>query len=248
MKRLLLTGASGFLGWNVCRLAGEEWKIFGVCFSHPLPAPGVTVIKADLTRFEDLKRVFREVRPQGVIHAAAASDPNCCQQNPAESYKINVDASIHIAGLCADYSIPCLFTSSDLVFDGKNPPYLEEDPVCPVNVYGEQKVMAEIGMVKRYPPVILCRMPLMFGDPGPVASSFIQPMIRTMMEGGELRLFIDELRTPISGSTAVQGLLVSLERGEGVIHLGGSERISRFDFGLLLSESLNLNGIRLIPC
>ncbi|MDY0042001.1 MAG: sugar nucleotide-binding protein, partial [Desulforhabdus sp.] len=114
--------------------------------------------------------------------------------------------------------------------------------------YGEHKVLTEQGMIARYPEVVVCRMPLMFGDAGPVASSFIQPMIRAMQKGRELRLFVDEFRTPISEKIAVQGIMLAIERAKGIIHLGGIERVSRYDFGRLLAEVAHFPDARLIPC
>ena len=239
MKKLLVTGASGFLGWHLCQ-AKQEWEIYGTYFSHSIDIPGVNLLKVDLKDFQELKRIFSQIKPDAVIHTAAQSSPNYCQNNPEETHLINVTASANIAGLCADYSIPCVFTSTDLVFNGLNPPYKETDLVSPVNLYGEQKVMAESGMLERYPMTAVCRMPLMFGNATPTAISFIQPFIQTLKEGKELRLFIDEFRTPVSGVTAAQGLLLALDKVRGIIHLGGKERISRYDFGRLLVEVFKL--------
>lgn len=240
MKKLLITGASGFLGWNLCQLARQDWKIYGTYFSHFIEIPGVTQVKIDLRDFQELHLVFQSVKPDAVIHLAAQSSPNFCQNYPQESELINVVASVNIAGLCADASIPCVFTSTDLVFDGLNPPYHETDAVSPVNFYGEQKVMAELGMLERYPLTAVCRMPLMFGAATPPATSFMQSFIQTLREGKDLSLFIDEFRTPVSGKTAAQGLLLALEKVNGIIHLGGKERVSRYDFGRLLIEVLQL--------
>jgi dTDP-4-dehydrorhamnose reductase len=248
MKKLLVTGASGFLGWNLCQLAKPEWDVYGTYFSHPGENPGVNLIKVDLRNFEEIKRIFHEIQPAAVIHMAAQSSPNFCQSHPIESHSINVTAACNIAGLCADSSIPCVFTSTDLVFNGLNPPYRETDPVCPVSLYGEQKVIAEEGMLERYPLSAVCRMPLMFGMATPPATSFMQPFIKTLREGQELSLFTDEFRTPVSGKTAAQGLLLALENVKGRIHLGGKERISRYDFGRLLVEVLQLPETGLKKC
>jgi dTDP-4-dehydrorhamnose reductase len=248
MKKLLVTGASGFLGWNICKLVKDRWDTYGTVCSHPVEIGGVHIIKTDLTDSGGLNKLFRSVSPDAVIHTAALSNPNYCQTNREEAHRINVDASIHIAGLCAEYDIPCVFTSSDLVFDGLNAPYREEDPACPINVYGEQKVLAEEGMLKRYPDTAVCRMPLMFGVPAPSAGSFIQPMMKAMEERRELRLFTDEFRNPISAGTAVHGLLLALEKVKGIVHLGGVERVSRYDFGRLLAEVTGHHDARLIPC
>ncbi|MBN3941645.1 MAG: NAD(P)-dependent oxidoreductase [Nostoc sp.] len=248
MKKLLITGASGFLGWHLCQLAKQEWDIYGTYLSHPLEIPGIKILKANLTNFQELKRIFNDIKPAAVIHTAAHSQPNFCQTNPKESHAINVIASCNIAGLCADNSIPCAFTSTDLVFDGLNAPYRETDAVCPVNLYGEQKAIAEADMLERYPMTAVCRMPLMFGAATPTAKSFIQPFIQTLQAEKELSLFIDEFRTPVSGTTAAEGLLLALEKVNGIIHLGGKERISRYDFGQILVEVFQLPAIGLKSC
>lgn len=248
MKKLLVTGSSGFLGWNLCQLAKQEWEVYGTYFSKTVDVPGINLIKADLRDFQELKRLFQEIQPAAVIHTAAQSNPNFCQTHREESYPINVTASWNIAELCADYSIPCAFTSTDLVFNGLNPPYRETDAVSPVNYYGEQKVMAEQGMLERYPKTAVCRMPLMFGIAPPGATSFIQPFIKILREGKELSLFTDEFRTPVSGKTAASGLLLALEKVEGIVNLGGKERVSRYEFGRLMAEVLELPQEKLSAC
>jgi dTDP-4-dehydrorhamnose reductase len=109
-------------------------------------------------------------------------------------------------------------------------------------------VLAEKGMMASYPEVTICRIPPLFGIPGTASMSFIQPMIQAMRTGKELRLFIDEFRTPISVQTAVQGILLSLEKATGLIHLGGAERISRYNFAHLLVEIFGFSRAKISPC
>ena len=247
-KKLLITGASGFLGWHLCQIAKQEYSVYGTYLSHKIEIPGVETLSANLIEENQLQQIFKEIQPTAVIHTAALSQPNFCQTHPQESHKINVTASKNIAKLCADASIPCVFTSTDLVFDGKNAPYKETDPVNPVNLYGEQKVMAEEEMLKCYPMTTVCRMPLMFGAQTPTATSFIQGFIKTLQQGKELNLFTDELRTPVSGLTAAKGILLVLEQQvSGHIHLGGKERISRYDFGKLMVEVFQLSDAKIKP-
>ena len=249
MKKLLVTGASGFLGWHLCQLAKQQWDVYSTYFSHEIEIPGVTMLKIDLRDFQALKHLFQQIQPSATIHTAAQSSPNYCQTHAEESYMTNVMTSLNIAGLCADYGIPYIFTSTDLVFDGLNAPYRETDPVSPVNAYGEQKVQAEEGILARYPLATICRMPLMFGMATPTATSFIQPFMQTLKDGKELALFTDEFRTPASGTTAAKGLLMVLEKQvQGMIHLGGKERLSRYDFGRLLVEVFQLPATRLKSC
>jgi dTDP-4-dehydrorhamnose reductase len=236
MKKLLVTGASGFLGWNICTYSRKEYDIFGTVFLHPVKIDGVKTIRIDLTKYNDLKKVFREVEPDGVIHTAAASRPEFCQSHPSECNKINVEASVNLAGFCSDRGIPFAFTSTDLVFDGKHAPYREGDPVNPVNVYGEQKSRAEAQVMDTYAHAAVCRMPMMFGLSSPAYQTFFQQTVSALQKGRELTLFTDEFRTPVSGYTAVKGLILALKKARGILHLGGRERISRYDFGKLIAD------------
>jgi dTDP-4-dehydrorhamnose reductase len=248
IRRLLLTGASGFLGWHISQAACREWEVFGTVRSHGKAVPGVRVIRTDLTDFQDLKSIFQRVRPHAVIHGAAVTDPNFCQVNRDGTRRVNVDAAVNMAGLCADRSIPCVFTSTDLVFDGINPPYAETDPVCPVNAYGEQKVHAEEGVARTYPQAAVCRLSLMFGFSGSMRTNFFQNTLKAMEQGEAVRLFSDEFRTMLSPRAAVAGLFTALDRVNGTIHLGGAERISRYEFARLTAQVFNLADEHLVPC
>jgi len=248
MKTLLVTGASGFLGWNICQKAKLDWTIVGTFCSRFTDIPDVKIVKVDLTEFDELKQIFKDTKPSAVIHTAALTDPNFCQENRDISYRVNTEAAINIAGLCGDLEIPCLFTSSDLVFNGLNPPYSEEDEPSPLNVYGEHKVMAEKGMKDRCSSVVICRMPLMFGTSGASGSSFLQPLLRQMKMGIEVNLFEDEIRTPLSAKNAVEGLMIALERSPEIVHFGGLERISRYEFGKLAVDAFNIRHAKLNPC
>ncbi|MGK7909888.1 MAG: NAD(P)-dependent oxidoreductase [Synechococcus sp.] len=248
MNRLLVTGASGFLGWNLCYVAQSSWSVFGTYFSHAVPLDGASVFKCDLTNPSELERLFEMLNPDAVIHAAAASKPNFCQANPEESFAINVSASVNIARLCGERQIPLAFTSTDLVFDGQNAPYTEDDSVCPINVYGEHKVIAEQKMLEVNPAISICRMPTMFGPPSPISPTFLQGVVKNLKEGTAMNLFVDEFRTPVSARAASQGLLLAIEKQfQGILNLGGKERVSRYEFGLLVADILQLSTEHIRP-
>ncbi len=247
-KRLLVTGASGFLGWNICSVAHKTWDVYGVAFTNPLEVSGVNIKVVDLTDFYNLKQLFVDVEPDAVIHAAAAADTSYCQINQKKSHKINVDTSISIADLCMERNIPLVFISTDMVFDGLNAPYKEEDPVCPVNVYGEQKVLAEEEMVKRCPEMTICRTSIMFGYHPERSKNWFQKNVESMRMRQDVQLFVDEYRTFLSVRKAVSGLLLSIGNVSGILHLSGDERLSRYDFTRIVMEIFHINNAKLTPC
>jgi dTDP-4-dehydrorhamnose reductase len=241
MPRLLLTGLSGFLGWNIARLKEPNWQIVGTVRTRSVQLPGIEVERLDLSDVVALQRLFKRVAPDAVIHAAARTDPNYCQGHRQEAWQQNVDVSAALAALCAARDIPLVFTSTDLVFDGLQPPYSEGDKPTPVNVYGASKAEAEQQVRAAHAGACICRMPLMFGEARIGAPSFVQPMLETAQQGGRLHLFTDEFRTPASARAVVQGLFLALEKAGGqLLHVGGAERISRCDFGHLLMRTFSL--------
>jgi dTDP-4-dehydrorhamnose reductase len=248
-KRLLLvTGASGFLGWQVCRQARSQWRVVGTCHTHPLAIDDVALQPIDLTDIPRLVAWLQTLAPEAVIHTAAMAQPNRCEQQPAASYAINVAVTRTLAQYCGQRQIPLVFASSDQVFDGQSAPYVETDPPSPINVYGRHKAEAEGFVQTLHPAAAICRLPLMYGPPSPTSESFLQGFIRTLTAGDPLRLFVDEYRSPAYVEDVAQGLLLILaNHGSGIFHLGGPERINRYDFGLLLAEIWGLNPALICP-
>jgi len=255
---LLITGATGFLGHYLIAAARKRWRVAGTFHrtrredAERLLA-GIDSGRIDLTDFRDVRDMLDAVRPKAVIHTAALADPNYCEQHPDESLRVNLQATLNLAGLCGDRRIPFVFTSTDLVFDGTHAPYAEDGPVAPLNLYGEHKALAEQAVLDRYDEAAICRMPLMFGFSSNGRVPFFQRMASEFQAGRPMTLFGDELRTPVSGPVAAAGLLrvaasgmdesinpEELERVRGILHLGGRESISRYEMGLQMLKSLGL--------
>ncbi|TSC54230.1 MAG: dTDP-4-dehydrorhamnose reductase [Parcubacteria group bacterium LiPW_30] len=232
MKTLLLTGAGGFLGWNVCLAVNGRWRVYGTLHENGVVPEKCTPVRVDLTNFRDVTRILKEIRPYGVIHCAAISKPDSCETNPNDAYKINVGATSVLASLCEELGVRFVFASSDNVFDGTSPPYSESASVCPINKYGEQKVKAEKEVLRRHLGALVCRLPLMFGVPSPVSQCFMQTIIASLKKSKNISLYADEFRTPASARRVAEGLLLGLEGYSGIMHLGGHERISRYEFGV----------------
>jgi dTDP-4-dehydrorhamnose reductase len=244
---LLVTGASGFLGWHICRAASASWNVVGTYCSHETSIKGAVMHRLDLCS-PDLRESLNALEPAAVIHAAAFPQPNACEQAPEQSEAVNVTATRNVARYCGERGIPLIYTSTDLVFDGLHAPYTEDDEPCPVSVYGRHKAEAEQAVLALAPKGAVCRLPLMFGDRDGAPASFIGPWIDTLINREPLTLFVDEFRTPVSGSSAAQGLMLALAAGvTGILHLGGPERISRHAFGLKLAAVFGLSADTIRP-
>lgn len=249
MRSLLVTGASGFLGWHVCRLLATDWQVWGTYNTQPFSMEWGTAYPLNLMREASIQECWETVKPDAVLHAAAISKVNQCQQDPEGSLPINVDATLKLVRRCADSGIPFLFTSTDLVFDGTQAPYSETDAPSPVNHYGQQKARAEAEILTVYPQATVCRLPLLYGAQTPTASCFLQGFLAAIAAGKTLTLFTDEIRTPAEVTDVVQGLnLVLQQELTGIIHLGGPQRLNRYDFGLLMAAAFDVSSTAMQPC
>ena len=236
MKTVLLTGASGFLGGNFCKIYADEFKIYAAYLNHPIQLPNISSVKIDLTNAAEIKDIFEKLTFNYVIHLAASSDPNFCELNIKEAYANNVEASRNLSHICKSQKIPLLFASTDLVFDGENAPYKETDPLQPIMKYGRQKAEAE-QIVREANPAknIICRLPLLYGNSFNSGKSFIQPILQKLENKEDVYLFTDEYRTVASAKSVCEGIKLLIENNQkGIFHLGGNERLSRYEMGEII--------------
>ncbi len=250
MRKVLLTGASGFLGWHVLRSAPEKWEILGLYHRHPerLPHRKQTV-RVDLTDKDALWKVMKEWRPEVVLHLAAASSTNHCERHPEETRKINVEAVEHLCVFCDDLRARLLFTSSGQVFDGLKEWYEEEDEPNPLNEYGRQKARAEQIVCNGLPQGCVVRVPAMYGLAAPETRNFLSEWLRTWERGEAVRAFQDEERSFLSGAAAAEGLRLLVDKSaEGLFHLGGAQVCSRLEFARRLRAVFAVPDARIIDC
>lgn len=248
MKKLLLTGASGFLGYHLMRVASGRWEIYGLTHLKEFDFTGATSIKCDITNYIKLGNYIEDIEPDAVIHTAAISDANFCQQHKELSYLLNVEATGNLAGICCDYNIPFAFTSTDLVFDGTKGMYTEEDKPNPINTYGEQKAMAEEKVLKIYPGATIFRLPLMFGYPQASASNYLQKFLLQIKNGEGVTLFTDEYRSIAGAKSISRGILQLFEETSGILHLAGTEKLSRYDFGMQVVKIFHVPSAGIKAC
>ena len=247
MKKLIITGASGFLGYHILRLAEPDWEVYGITHSKSFDFAKAVAINCDLRNYIELGNFIDDIEPDAIIHTAAIADANFCEQNKELSYEVNVEAAKNLAGICCDYNIPFVFTSTDLVFDGKRGMYKEDDAKNPVSVYGEQKSAAEDEVLRIYPLASIFRLPLMFGFPDASTSNYLQKFISQIENEEPVKLFYDEYRSICGARSIAEGIL-KLMGNAGVIHLAGKENLSRYEFGLKAAKAFNLNQSLLESC
>ena len=231
-KKLVVTGAQGFVAGSVIRQARDDWQVHaisrGAALSRSEDLDWHICDPLDPTR---LAQLLRKIRPDAVIHAAAAADIDFCQANAGMARAVNVEFTRTLVEFCADSSARLVFCSTDTVFDGEHAPYSEASAPGPVNLYGETKVEAE-GLVSRMGANgAIARLALVVGLPMlGSGNSFLVRMIAALKEGRTVSVPDHEVRTPVDVITAGRALLeFAGSNARGIFHIAGHSRLNRLE-------------------
>ena len=229
--KALITGVSGFLGSNLAIIFRDHFQLAGSFCYHSQKIKGCQTFPLDLTDALAVKSVIADLKPDVVIHTAALSHPDMCEQAPERAYHINVTGTENLLS-CLNFSVGLLYISTDLVFDGEKGWYRETDPTNPLNVYALSKLEAEKRVLAWNGNYSIIRTSLMYGPGNGVNNSFLQWMFRNLEENRIIPLFTDQYRTCLFVQDTAQALLqLSRLKDTGIFHLGGSENINRYEFG-----------------
>lgn len=156
MKKILITGGSGFLGSRLAYYYRNKYDLL-------LPSHS----ELNISREEAVKAYLEEHRPDAVIHCAALSNTWYCEQHPEESHRVNVQGTVRIAKACKLIGAKLVFMSSDQVYNGTPMlgPLKEEDVLQPVNFYGRHKLEAEQRALWNLPDSVGLRLTWMYDLP-----------------------------------------------------------------------------------
>jgi dTDP-4-dehydrorhamnose reductase len=233
-KTVWVTGAGGLIGNYVMQHAPSGYR--------PI---GLTRQNLDLLDHSNVEKQFQTDLPDAIIHCAAISSNPFCQEHPLLAQKTNVESTCFLSSLAE--SIPFIFISTDLVFDGKKGSYVEADLPNPLSKYGETKAEAETLVVKNEKHTII-RTSLNGGTSPTGNRGFNENLHQTIRAGKTMTLFTDEFRSPISAKETAFILWEILNQNlTGILHLAGAERVSRFQIGILLADHWQEGKDKILP-
>ena len=245
---ILVTGASGLLGANLIMAALQEGlEVAGLYHQHPVHLPGATLYAADLTNPSAVERIFTDLRPTSVIHCAAASNVDWCEEHPNAAHELNVVASAAIAEITARTKAGLLYVSTDSVFDGRRGHYSEIDNPAPVNVYARSKLQGEQEVLRCHPFAAVARINF-YGWNAQNKQSLAEWIVEQLAAGNDVQGFTDTIFNPILANDLAQILLAMVRRDLiGLYHVAGSEPVSKFEFARRVALTFGFDPAKIIP-
>ncbi len=182
--KVLVTGASGQLGHDVCRvLHARNIDYWGIC-SREL----------DITDRTAVRRVLEEYAPDAVIHCAAWTKVDAAEDNPQDAFAVNETGTAYIAEACQTMEAKLLYLSTDYVFSGSGEQFYEpEDQPNPLSVYGASKLGGEKAIRETVEKHFIVRTSWVFGANG---NNFVKTMLKPAETHPVLNVVCDQVGSP----------------------------------------------------
>ena len=235
--RILLTGGTGQVGQAVMHHAAEKGlDIF---------APDRS--RLDLTNAQSIAEMVAINSWSAVINCAAFTAVDRAETDIELAEQVNAVAPAILARETAKRDIPIIHVSTDYVFDGtKSAPYVEEDSVNPLGVYGRTKEKGESAVRALNPRHVIIRTAWVVSAGG---ANFVNTMIRLASERPEINVVDDQIGCPSNASDIAQTLLAMAEQGQaqhGTWHFVNSGEASWFDLAGRIFAEMKRRG-RAVP-
>lgn len=230
IQPLLIVGASGTLAGAFAR----------ICEIRNIPVRIVGRAQMDATDRESVRRVFEETRPWAVINTAGYVRVDDAENDVAECFASNTTAPWNLADQCAEWRIPLVTFSSDLVFDGvKGQPYIEDDQPRPLNVYGQSKWEAETQVLGEWPRSLVVRTSAFFGPWD--QWNFVYQTLRSVSNGEAFHAATDQVVSPTYVPDLVNAALdLLIDGANGVWHLANRGDANWFDLAKCAARAAGL--------
>ena len=229
--KIFITGGSGLFGSKLAEIAmSKGYEVFSG-YRNNVPPHGEPV-RYDLLDYGSIERVIEDIRPDAIVHSAALTNVDRCEEEPTLAFRMNSLATKKISEMAKKYGIYMLYISTDYVFDGGRGYYKETDEINPINVYGFTKYVGELWVDA------VGRTSVIYGaKPASGKVNFALWLINKLGSGEEVRIIDDQYITPTLNTNLAKMSLEMVERGiKGVYHLAGETRVSRYDFTVKLAE------------
>lgn len=233
MNRILITGASGFLGTKLYDryFSNANNEVLGTFNSVAREG----FVHLDITNSKQVRELITYFSPDIVVHTVALSDPDICEQRREDAEEINHFGTKNIVDACRQVGARLDYISTVYVFDGEKGSYTEEDETHPINWYGETKLRAE-QEVSQLPSFGIYRFDKLYGYNGERKPN---DAFSKIGKGKPFEVNSNQTRQPLLIDDVARSLQLIQERSiNGIFHLAGPDRLSKYELTVRLARLL----------
>lgn len=236
-ERALVVGGTGQIGVQILRCLGESSSI---CASRRANAANCIQIDLGELSTADACSLLAAIAPTVVYCVGGFNDVEGCESASKLAMRINCDGPARLAQAAAARNLPFVHFSTDYIFDGESGPYVEEDQPNPINVYGRSKWAGEVAINGAHPSPLIVRTTVVYG-PDQGEKNFLFTLRRTLNTHRKIRVATDQVSTPTYNRDLASNTIALVQSGaNGVIHICGPERLSRYEFARYSAELMGI--------
>jgi len=182
IKNILITGCGGMLGSAMYpHMKSKGYKVFAT----DIDLNENWLSRLDVREFDKSREIALKFKPDIILHLAALTSLEYCEEHPEESYETNFVGTVNMAKICKEMDIPLVYISTAGIFDGRKDRYTEKDSPNPINVYGRTKFYAEIAVENMLSKYFITRAGWMVGG-GKKDHKFVSYMVSQAMQGNKV--------------------------------------------------------------
>ena len=245
--KILITGSNGLLGQKIVGQlvrSNIEFLATSAGGNRNTNCPDSCYRSMDISNAAQVKSVIQFFSPDYVIHTAAITNVDYCEQNPEECYKINVEGTKILFEAIKEKNAHLSLLSTDFVFDGVIGNYVESDEPNPLSIYATSKHEAEKLLTSSdYINWSIVRTIIVFGEGDNLSRSNIVLWAReALRKGDSLKIIDDQFRSPTwADDLAWACIRICKLNKKGIYHISGPERMSIFDLVMRIGRYYNLD-------
>ena len=238
--RAVLTGGSGLLGLNVVLQKADVYEFSVLENNRKIELPNAKIVHMDLGSLSSIEAELKLCSPDVLIHAAGMTNVDDCDEYPTKANFINGTLAGNLAKVTHELGIKFVHISTDHLFDGTDRFVSEEASPKPLNAYGFSKALGEEIVAKNNPSALIVRCNF-FGWGPSYKSSFSDFIVSNLSNKTRIRLVDDVHYTPVSCKNLIDSIHSLIKRDAvGIFNAVGSERITKYDFGLKVADIFGL--------
>jgi dTDP-4-dehydrorhamnose reductase len=247
-KKVLITGANGLLGQKLSHLLVHNTEIDLIATSRgenklDQVLPELHFISLDVTDARQIDKVIAVERPTHIIHTAAMTNVDACEEDQPGCWQLNVTAVQHLVKACEQHQVHLVHLSTDFIFDGEEGPYDETAKPNPISYYGQSKLAAEELIRSSTCKWAILRTVLVYGIVHDYGRSNIVLWVKQNLEAHQpIRVVNDQFRTPTLAEDLAMGCWLAVSHdAEGIYHVSGRDLLTPYDMALQVAAYFRLD-------
>jgi dTDP-4-dehydrorhamnose reductase len=236
MATILVTGANGQLA-NELKVLSSGFPQYQFLFTAKEELP--------IENTDALISFFQRNKMDYCINCAAYTAVDKAESEKEKAFLINAEAVGELANVCYNHQTKLIHISTDYVYDGTvHSPLKENNPVGPINIYGESKLKGEELALEKNPSAIVIRTSWVYSSFG---NNFVKTMMRLFKEKSEINVINDQFGSPTYAADLAAVILNFIEQTEqgkdfsGIVNYSNSGVTTWYEFAEEIKSLVNSN-------